>query len=669
MKPEVHVMMDLSDAVIFNSSRLKSVVWNDFDRVKKGDILVAICKHCKKRMSGSGTSGTSHLRNHLMRCQRRGNHDIGQLASRGKKRGRPPAFGNSSLNQDEKKDENLALAVVKADEPIKDDALMVTAVNSNFDWRRSQFDLARMIILHGYPLNMVEHVGFRRFVKNVQPLFELMTLSKVEADCLEIYEKEKQKMFEVLDKLPGKINLSLDVCTGSDGSQYFSLSSHFINDSWQLRKKILSFLKVDFSYTEDMQADSIMSCLMDWDIDRKLFSITSDHSRTNTIVSRIKDRLTQNRFLFSNGQLFDVQCVASVLNQMVQQAMEALHEVIPKVRESIQYVKSSQMMLEKFKQMAQQENIDDPKCLSLDNKLRWDSTFRMLEGALVYKGAFALLRENDPKFTFWPSDAEWEKVGSVTGFLNVFLDILNDFSRNKYPTANIFFPLICDIHLKLISWCESSDEFISSLATKMRSKFDDYWENCSLGLLIAVFLDPRFKMKLVEYYFPQIYGNSAQERIDDVSDRIKALYNEHSIGSPLAAVDDGLAWQVGESSGGISSPGSAANSRLSGFEKFLHETSQSDGAKTDLEKYLEEPLFPRNVDFSILNWWKVHTPRYPILSMMARNVLGIQMSIVSSETAFDVLGKTLDHDHSSLSAATLQALMCSQDWIGSELES
>lgn len=44
--------------------------------------------------------------------------------------------------------------------------------------------------------------------------------------------------------------------------------------------------------------------------------------------------------------------------------------------------------------------------------------------------------------------------------------------------------------------------------------------------------------------------------------------------------------------------------------------------------------------------------------------MGIQMSKVPSESAFDVVGKKLDHDHGSLSAATLQALMRSH-WNGS----
>lgn len=82
--------MEISDeAVLVDCSRLKSAVWKDFDRIKRGDACVAVCKHCKKKLSGSSTSGTSHLRNHLIRCRRRSNHDVSQmLTSKGKEKGR-----------------------------------------------------------------------------------------------------------------------------------------------------------------------------------------------------------------------------------------------------------------------------------------------------------------------------------------------------------------------------------------------------------------------------------------------------------------------------------------------------------------------------------------------------------------------------------------------------
>ncbi|KAG2717548.1 hypothetical protein I3843_03G182800 [Carya illinoinensis] len=656
--------MDLSDAVIVNSSRLKSVVWNDFDRVKKGDTCVAVCRHCKKKLSGSSTSGTSHLRNHLIRCQRRSNHGIPQyIAAREKKKERTLALANLNLDQEQRKDEMLSLANVRFEQEqhMKDE--LVNGGTGSFDQRRSQFDLARMIILHGYPLAMVEHFGFRVFVKNMQPLFELVTFSKAEADCIEIYMKEKQKVNEVLDKLPGKISLTAELWAAYGDVEYLCLTAHYIDESWLLKKMVLNFSLVDPSHTEDMRSDVIMTCLMDWDIDRKLFSMTFDSCSTNdNIVFKIRDRLSQNRFLYCNGQFFDVRCVANVINLMVQDALEALSDVTNKIRESIQHFKSTQAMQAKFNEVAEEVKVQSQKSLCLDNSLRWNSTYIMLEVALEYREAFSLLQENDPVYTMCPSDTEWERVSVVTSFLKLFVEVTNVLTKCKSPTANIYFPELCDIHLQLIEWCQNSDHCISSLASKMRNKFEEYWERCSSGLAVAAILDPRFKMKLVEYYYPQIYGSSASERVDDVFHCVKELYNEHSICSPLASLDQGLSWQVGGSS-------PASRDRLMGFDKYLHETAHGEGMKSDLDKYLEEPLFPRNVDFNILNWWKVHTPRYPILSMMARNVLAVPMSKFTSEFAFNTGGRVLRRNWSSLSPQTVQALVCSQDWIRNELES
>ncbi len=665
MKDWVHAM-DLSDAVIVNSSRLKSVVWNDFDRVKKGDTCVAVCRHCKKKLSGSSTSGTSHLRNHLIRCQRRSNHGIAQyIAVREKKKEGTLALANFNVDQEQRKDEVLSLVNVKFEQDQMKDETVNTG-NNNFDQRRSRFDLARMIILHGYPLAMVEHVGFRVFIKNLQPLFEFVTFNRVEADCMEIYTKEKQKVNEVLDKLPGKISLSADMWAASGDAECLCLMAHYIDESWQLKKKILNFVMVDHSQTEDTHSEVMMTCLMDWDIDRKLFSMTFDSCSTNdNIVFRIRDRLSQNRFLYCNGQFFDVRCAANVINLMVQDALEVLCEVTHKIRESIQFIKSTQAMQAKFNEVAQEVRVQSKKPLCIDNSSRWNSTYVMLEDALEYREAFSLLQENDPVYTMCPSDIEWERVGLVSSYLKLFVEIINVFTRCKFSTANIYFPELCDIYLQLIEWCKNSDSFISSLASKMRNKFEEYWDRCGSGLAVAAMLDPRFKMKLVEYYYPQIYGSSASERMDDVFHCVKELYNEHSICSPLASLDQGLAWQVGGSTG--CSP--VSRDRLMGFDKFLHENSQSEGTKSDLDKYLEEPLFPRSGDFNILNWWKVHTPRYPVLSMMARNVLAVPMSKLDSEFAFSTGRRVLDRDWSSLNPATVQALMCSQDWIRSEIES
>ncbi|MBA0781287.1 hypothetical protein Gotri_002225 [Gossypium trilobum] len=591
----------MSDAVIVNSSRLKSIVWNDFDRVKKGDTFVAICRHCKKKLSGSSTSGTSHLRNHLIRCQRRSNHGVAQYFS-AKDKKKEGSLALVTIDQEQKNDEVLSIVNLRYEqEQIKSEHVGIGS--NSLDQRRSQFDLARMIILHNYPLAMVEHVGFKIFVRNLQPLFELVTRNKVEADCMEIYAKEKQKVYEIFDKLPGKISVSADVWTASeDDAAYLSLAAHYIDENWQLKKKNLNFVTIDPSYTEDMHSEVIMNCLMDWDIDRKLFSMIFDSFTSDNIVERIRDRLSQNRFLHCNGQLFDVRCAVDLLNRMAHDALEALCEITQKIRESIRYVKSSEATQATFNELADEAQVETKKCLCIDNPLKWNLTYFMLEAALEYRKVFSCLRDRDPvNMKFLLSDPEWDRLITVTSFLKLFVEVTNVFTRSKYPTANIFFPEICDIHLQLIEWCKNPDEYISSLALKMRKKFEEYWYKCSSGLAVAAMLDPRFKMKLLEYYYPQLYGDSATELIDDVFECIKSLYNEHSIVSPLASsIDQGLDWQAS----GIPGSGKDSRDRLMGFDKFLHETSQAEGSSSDLDKYLEEPLFPRNVDFNVLNWWK-----------------------------------------------------------------
>lgn len=70
-----------------------------------------------------------------------------------------------------------------------------------FNLISSQFDQksAQMIVLHGYPLAMVEHVGLKAFVKNLQPLFNVVPTSTTEQSCIDIYVKENQEVYDMLD--------------------------------------------------------------------------------------------------------------------------------------------------------------------------------------------------------------------------------------------------------------------------------------------------------------------------------------------------------------------------------------------------------------------------------------------------------------------------------------
>ena len=85
--------------------------------------------------------------------------------------------------------------------------------------------------------------------------------------------------------------------------------------------------------------------------------------------------------------------------------------------------------------------------------------------------------------------------------------------------------------------------------------------------------------------------------------------------------------------------------------------------KTQLEFYLEERRLERSIDLDILAFWKANEARSPELSAMARDVLCIPLSTVSSESAFSNGGQVLDQYRSTLKPDVVEAIICTHDWI------
>lgn len=82
-----------------------------------------------------------------------------------------------------------------------------------------------------------------------------------------------------------------------------------------------------------------------------------------------------------------------------------------------------------------------------------------------------------------------------------------------------------------------------------------------------------------------------------------------------------------------------------------------------MEQYLDEPRTDRNSNLDILAFWKANQFRYPILTAMARDILAIPVTTVASESTFSVSGRVLDQYRSSLGKETIQALICTRDWL------
>jgi hypothetical protein len=79
-----------------------------------------------------------------------------------------------------------------------------------------------------------------------------------------------------------------------------------------------------------------------------------------------------------------------------------------------------------------------------------------------------------------------------------------------------------------------------------------------------------------------------------------------------------------------------------------------------------EDVEKMNVNFDILNWWKVNSTKFPVIAQIARDVLAILITTVASESAFSTGGRVLDPFWSLLAPTTIEALICSHNWLRSK---
>ncbi|KAI5670869.1 hypothetical protein M9H77_11233 [Catharanthus roseus] len=230
--------------------------------------------------------------------------------------------------------------------------------------------------------------------------------------------------------------------------------------------------------------------------------VVDNASSNNSMVRHLKSWLVEKAWLPLGGDLFHVRCSAHILNLIVQDGLAVLGDVILKIRKTCKYLKKSTYASQKFEYALQQCKLKGKKKVALDVQTRWNSTYLMLESALPVKEAL----------TFCPSDDEWKVADVIHGCLKIFYDCTNHFSGRNFPTSNVFFPDVCKIQLKLREWENSQHDFLK--------------ESC-LVLGIAVVLDPRFKMNLVEFYYDAIYGSDAYRYVERVKNVFQDFYIEY----------------------------------------------------------------------------------------------------------------------------------------------
>ncbi|TVU43071.1 hypothetical protein EJB05_09507, partial [Eragrostis curvula] len=495
----------------------------------------------------------------------------------------------------------------------------------------------------------------RSFVKSLNPAFNMVSSCDIEEYSTILFQKEKADLKRKIALCSHRVSISacLWAPQGSQASvKYICLSVHFIDSDWKLQRKIIKFGVFQPSITNlDRRLESesgpfnvIREAIIDWNLDQKLFSLKSvSEIRNDERTSKLKDFLLGRKCLPIGGELYNTSCVSDVLDSIISKGQPMLHLAADILERSIRaYMSSSltQQQLTEFKDM-------EMKCPE-DNTKWWHQIYFGLEVLLNFKKAFPseeLLSVKETKL-----------VESVCKILRAFYHAVEVICGPVCPTANVYFNELWIVRRALEEEASTDNTELSGMVWEMQEVFDEYWQISYVWLSIPVVLDPRFKVNFIEFRLKQAFGTDAVKYVSAVHDTIWELFLEYCNSDHKLSVHTSNREVHDVQFGGF------YKDSLEDWDEHLNVHTRSQ-VLAELTNYLDDAIVPRKDDFDILNWWMNNSTKYPTLSIMARDVLAMPASAVHCETAFSSEGPVIHKQWSTLNIKTIEALVCTRDWI------
>ena len=652
-----------------------SAVWLDFKKLFKtvnGKKVRygAKCIHCSKQYSGLSSGGTGHLIRHRDKCPRR----------REKTR---MSQSQISFNPD----------------------------GSMRNWEYcpmvARTQLVRLLARLDVSISVGESDAFEEYIRIAHnPKFVPVSRQTTTRDIEKYFTECKAKLVEIASSATVNcVCLTSDIWSGNAKQDYLSVVAHYINTEWQLEKRVLGLRLIDVSHNGQNIADRIASVLEDYGLSEKVFAVTLDNASSNVSAMRRlrpvlskylgiedndNDETTDEPSRAANSMFLHQRCACHIINLIVKEALTSLKPLIETFRIAISFLNSSNQRIAAYKSYCIATGIKN-RCFQLDMEVRWNSTYLMLKHLFPHKVPFTtFIHAQYPRTEggqLFLTDEHWVMGEKVLKFLELFYDATVALSGVYYPTSPLMIHYLVKIAIHLKNY--ANDCHIRPVVQPMIDKYNKYWRDIPLLYSFAFILDPRAKMKGFNRVLRRLgsltgtdyttYQLGTRARLTDVYNKYEDKYGSVRLrrtAPPNLSGKKRSAWDeiyddddgAGSSAGGMHPLAATLSmSRDTSATALLQAATSSASNASELISYLDcDTVNQLDDDFNILNWWHQHKLTYPVLSIMAKDILTVPVSTISSESTFSMTGRIIEERRRRLRPEMVEMLTCIKDWEAAE---
>ncbi|WVZ58765.1 hypothetical protein U9M48_008997 [Paspalum notatum var. saurae] len=611
-----------------------SPVWEDmdeiFETVNGVQVRVAArCHYCKKELSARSSGGTGHLSRHVEKCKLR--HGIGRAGHR-------------------------------------------SMLRFNADGNVIKWEYCEILDL---PLCFGESEAFEEYIKTAHNPRHVNVSRQTTTRDIEKYFKEQHAKLAERLKSVSCVALTSDIWSGNAKEDYLSVVAHFVNSDWELEKRILTVRLIDCSHSGSNIAERISTVLGEYGLIDKVFSITLDNASSNTTAM---DTLKPLLSGYVGPLLMHQRCGCHIINLFVKSAFDVLKLYLDDFRTAVSFLNSSNQRIAAYKSFCIAMSVR-PRKFGLDMDVRWNSTYLMIKHLIPYRSTFDVFIQ-----THYPQREEgalltndhWYVGEKILEFLERFYDFTVVTSGIYYPTSPLMLHHILSMLTHLNEY--EHDNLLGPTVAPMKEKFQKYWGEIPLLYSFVFILDLRAKLRgfnNVLFLLSKLNCKNYSDYLTTVRAGLFDLFKKYDDkfgGAKLQRASNSTPGEGTGNSGLTNAPGLGANpmnlssnpsllSRRTSASALLHAASTNAGiAGTELSSYADSDTVQKfDDDFDILDWWRDRKITYPVLSILAKDILSVPVSTVTSESAFSLVSRVIEERRCRLAPSMVEMLSLVKD--------
>ena len=168
----------------------------------------------------------------------------------------------------------------------------------------------------------------------------------------------------------------------------------------------------------------------------------------------------------------------------------------------------------------------------------------------------------------------------------------------------------------------------------------------SILIWISLFLDPRFKLSIVDGVITELghyLGRDYTSYLTDFKHKLDMLFSlyENRYNGSRSGSGSGTS-RRGDQDLDVAPPQGSSKwayvGRGSSSSSYIHRPNE-------MTRYLQVDLtfmtMKEQLDMNILQWWNHQENRFPIISQIARDILSVPVSTIASESTFSTSGQII----------------------------